>query len=211
MKAVDPKPGWGVGNAWLQCQLVMSDMCWVVCEPAAPAARLTGALLSGRILNQAEPWPPGTRGDRPSTQPTSESEHDLVRRKRPPHQGDGGPSRPLLHLLKSFPWLSAGTWEDSRPRSSVLALLCVWSPRTQALCASSQAPVTWPSLPWQLSLPAQTSFPAGPTLFPKGDPGCQKEFNSKASVHSPSPHVKPGAHSVAQQRIKKCLCIQGRC
>lgn len=43
---------------------VMSDMCSVVCEPAALAARLAGALLSGHILNQAEPLAPGTRGDR---------------------------------------------------------------------------------------------------------------------------------------------------
>lgn len=48
---------------------VMSDMCSVVCEPAALAARLAGALLSGRILNQAEPPAPGTRGDRPPAHP----------------------------------------------------------------------------------------------------------------------------------------------
>lgn len=54
---------------------VMSDMCSVVCEPAALAARLAGAPLSGRILNQAEPLAPGTRGDGPP-QPTRQLERE---------------------------------------------------------------------------------------------------------------------------------------
>lgn len=50
---------------------VMSDMCSVVCEPAALAARLAGAPLSGRILNQVEPPAPGTREDHPPSPPAT--------------------------------------------------------------------------------------------------------------------------------------------
>lgn len=140
---------------------VMSDMCSVVCEPAALAARPARASLSGRILNQAEP-PALAHVDIASPPPSPPASRNVSPARKIGgfrHQGDSGPSRPLKHLLRSFSWLLARTRRRAGPGPPSWHSSEACRPRTQGLRASGWAPATWPALPWQLFLPAP-DFPS---------------------------------------------------
>ena len=148
---------------------VMSDMCSVVCEPAAPAACLAGASLSGRVLNQAELLAPGTHGDRPPTPPGPPCSQDVSRWRR---KREASATRETVAPLISFQVCQSrfpGCAPEAGSGQAEVLLPCTapWpaSPVHRASMPLGRAPATWAALPWQLSLPT-LGFPSSwPRFF----------------------------------------------
>lgn len=153
---------------------VMSDMCSVVCEPATPRQLAwPRPRFPWRVLHQAE-QPPGPWHTWSPPPPPACPAHPAVRTGRKKK----APLSP-----STFAKVVARAWEVGRLGSSLTAHL--WgqpAPHRGLTCLQARLPP--PSLPSPGSSPCPrlACLPAGPTSFPKGDPGCLKEFSSKAPL-----------------------------
>ncbi|KAK2087763.1 hypothetical protein P7K49_033670 [Saguinus oedipus] len=169
----------------------MPDMCRAVCEPATPAARPVGALPSGRLLNQAELLAPGIHEGSPLLPKPSQNMSPLGRKTE------------AFEAWETTPCLTSYTFAVSLAASQSAGGGQALAPPSWPGSEARRALPPGPPSPGSSPCPPQTSPPAGSAPVPEGEPGCQKEFNSKAPVRPPGPTgLSRGGQELALQPVE---------